>query len=213
MPLEDFIITTYCLVDQTMEVIGEFLGQDTDSGIWRYFREHWLDWFPQLGSRSNFAKHAANLWHVKQYIQNALVKDLQGNHDQLYMADGFPIAVCHLSRAKNCELFSDSVSYGYCASKSERYYGFKGNLVINSTGLIVGMTATAAQIDERVSLWDILGHAKNLLIADKGFIGDAYHQEVYAHTLRFRNFKKMILAAMFRRMLNSGQYCCGHYRI
>ncbi|QGP66702.1 ParA-like protein (plasmid) [Piscirickettsia salmonis] len=30
---------------------------------------------------------------------------------------------------------------------------------------------------------------------------------------RFRNFKKMILAAMFRRMLNSGQYCCGHYRI
>ncbi|QGP56682.1 hypothetical protein PsalSR1_04171 (plasmid) [Piscirickettsia salmonis] len=31
--------------------------------------------------------------------------------------------------------------------------------------------------------------------------------------LRFRNFKKMILAAMFRRMLNSGQYCCGHYRI
>ncbi|QGP62146.1 hypothetical protein PsalBI1_04788 (plasmid) [Piscirickettsia salmonis] len=32
-------------------------------------------------------------------------------------------------------------------------------------------------------------------------------------SLRFRNFKKMILAAMFRRMLNSGQYCCGHYRI
>ncbi|ERL60846.1 transposase zinc-binding domain-containing protein [Piscirickettsia salmonis] len=39
------------------------------------------------------------------------------------------------------------------------------------------------------------------------------HNCVSVATSRFRNFKKMILAAMFRRMLNSGQYCCGHYRI
>ncbi|QGP58723.1 hypothetical protein [Piscirickettsia salmonis] len=36
---------------------------------------------------------------------------------------------------------------------------------------------------------------------------------IQQQAFRFRNFKKMILAAMFRRMLNSGQYCCGHYRI
>ncbi|QGP56580.1 hypothetical protein PsalMR5_04071 [Piscirickettsia salmonis] len=44
-------------------------------------------------------------------------------------------------------------------------------------------------------------------VAGGGFL------ETRAVDLRFRNFKKMILAAMFRRMLNSGQYCCGHYRI
>jgi hypothetical protein len=53
----------------TMEVVAEFLGIDTDKGAWEYFRGHWHAWFPNLGSRSNFAKHAANLWNVAQHIQ------------------------------------------------------------------------------------------------------------------------------------------------
>ncbi len=65
MSIEDFIITVFCLVDAelkkitdkhgfrtrgfkpkpsdseviTMDVVGEFLGKDTDTGIWRYFSE------------------------------------------------------------------------------------------------------------------------------------------------------------------------------
>jgi hypothetical protein len=31
------------------------------------------------------------------------------------------------------------------------------------------MTVTAANIDERESLWDIVGNIKGLLFADKGF--------------------------------------------
>ncbi|MCB1820694.1 MAG: hypothetical protein KDI73_03810 [Candidatus Competibacteraceae bacterium] len=87
MPLEDFIITVFCWVDEhlnallgdhrlrergfapkladseviTMEVVGEFLGLDTDVGIWKYFRRHWPSWFPELGSRTTFAQQAANL--------------------------------------------------------------------------------------------------------------------------------------------------------
>ena len=66
MLVEDFIITVYCLIDDelkkllqdkklrsrgfepkltdaeiiTMEVVGEFLGKDTDTGVWRYFSQH-----------------------------------------------------------------------------------------------------------------------------------------------------------------------------
>ena len=43
-----------------MEIVGEFQSIDTDKGIWRYFRNHWHEWFPRLGSRSQFAKQAAN---------------------------------------------------------------------------------------------------------------------------------------------------------
>jgi len=32
----------------TMEVVGEFLGYDTDEGIFDYFYWHWLDLFPAL---------------------------------------------------------------------------------------------------------------------------------------------------------------------
>ncbi len=92
--MEDFIITAYCLVDDvlkkvvgnqklrqrgfrprlsdgemiTMEIIAKFLGIDTDKGAWEYFCNHWRNWFPQIGSRANFAKHAANLWRLTQQI-------------------------------------------------------------------------------------------------------------------------------------------------
>lgn len=87
MSMEDFIITVYCLIDElikkqenkrkirkrgfqpalsdvemiTMEIISEFLGIDTDKGAWEYFCNHWQFLFPAIGSRANFAKHAANL--------------------------------------------------------------------------------------------------------------------------------------------------------
>ena len=91
MSPEDFIITVYCLVADnfeslnqgkrlrkrgfppklsdaeviTMEIVGEFLGLDTDKGLWSYFKTHWTDLFPKIGSRPNFVKQAANLWQVK----------------------------------------------------------------------------------------------------------------------------------------------------
>ena len=30
-----------------IEIIGEFLGMDTDEAISRYFREHYGEWFPR----------------------------------------------------------------------------------------------------------------------------------------------------------------------
>jgi hypothetical protein len=66
MPIEDFIICAYCCVAEllvetetnnirqrgfapkltdaeliTMEIVGEFLEKDTDTKIWRYFKNQW----------------------------------------------------------------------------------------------------------------------------------------------------------------------------
>jgi Transposase DDE domain len=206
--IEDFIITVYCLVDAefkklikkstlrgrgfdpklsdseviTMDIVGEFLGKDTDTGIWRYFKEHWFSWFPGLGSRVNYAKQSANLWRIKQEIQAAFAKKSGALSDQLHMADGLPISVCHFKRAGFSSIFKGLATYGYCASKSETYYGFKGNLVISSEGIITGITLSSANVDERESLWDIVDNIHGLLIADKGLIGEDYQAQIRAST-------------------------------
>lgn len=208
MSIEDFIITVYCLVDAefkkvtkeatlrrrgfypklsdseviTMDIVGEFLGKDTDTSIWRYFKEHWLEWFPGLGTRVNYAKQSANLWRIKQEIQAAFARQSGALSDRLHMADGLPIPVCHFKRAGFSSVFKGTAAYGYCASKSETYYGFKGNLVISSEGIITGITVTSANIDERESLWDIVDNIHGLLIADKGLIGEDYQAQIRAST-------------------------------
>lgn len=208
MPIEEFIITVYCLVDAefknvtkdftlrsrgfepklsdseviTMDIVGEFLGKDKDASIWRYFKAHWQEWFPHLGSRVNYAKQSANLWRVKQGIQAAFARQSGALSDQLHMADGLPMPVCHFKRSKFSAVFKGEADYGYCASKDETYYGFKGNLVISSEGIITGITVASANIDERESLWDIVDNIGGLLIADKGLIGEDYQAQIRALT-------------------------------
>jgi hypothetical protein len=41
--------------------------------------------------------------------------------------------------------------YGYCAAKDEPYYGLKANLLIDLQGVVVGITLTAAHVDEQDS--------------------------------------------------------------
>lgn len=208
MSVEDFIINVFCFVASeiqkvpgssclrsrgfppklsdeeviTIEVVGEFLGLDADTSIWRYFKTHFQDWFPGLGSRSNYSKQSANLWYVKQNIQTSLSQNSGAVSDILHMADGFPIPVCHFRRANFSRIFSDSATFGYCASKKETYYGFKGNLVINSEGIITCITVAPAHFDERESLWEVIGNIKGLLIADKGLIGDDYKNQIRHET-------------------------------
>lgn len=135
-----------------------------------------------MGSRWSYAKQSANLWAIKQKIQASFAKQNRALSDTLHMADGLPMPICHFKRAGFSSLFKDVASYGYCASKSETYYGFKGNLVISSEGMITDITVTPANIDERESLWDIVGNIRGLLIADKGLIGEDYQAQLRAHT-------------------------------
>ena len=92
MDLSTFIVSVFCLIDGrvkdrtlrargplpklsdaevlTIEIVGEFLGMDTDEAIFRYFRRHYGEWFPTLPKvhRTTFARQAANLWKVKEEL-------------------------------------------------------------------------------------------------------------------------------------------------
>jgi hypothetical protein len=208
MPLENFIIYVYCCVVDiypqvvdtplrcrgfdpkltdseviTLEIVGEFLGKDQDKGIWRYFRNHWHAWFPNLGSRANFAKQCANLWAIKQRILKHLSIELNGYGDPIHLVDGFPMPVCRITRAPKSECFKYEASYGYCAAKDEFYYGFEGHIVINLEGVISGYTFAPANIDERDVLQDMTDGIQGLLIGDKGFIKPFLKQELAEHEI------------------------------
>lgn len=196
MPLDEFIITVFCWVEKafaevtegvklrsrgfaprlsdseviTMEIVGEFLGHDGDEAIWEYFRRHWAAWFPALGDRSPFGRQAAHLWRVKPLLQERLAADLGARSADGPIIDGFPIAVCKLARAPRSRVLKAEADYGYCAAKDEHYYGLKAHRLIDLRGIVVGITLTAANVDERDSAYDILQAIEGLLLADKGDI-------------------------------------------
>ena len=201
MPQDEFIIKTYLMVDALynqlvqkplrrggfapklsdcelicMEIVGEFLGMDTDKKIWQYFKQHWQNWFPNLGSYPNFAKQCANLYWVKQQMHQKITANWCEQTE--YYADAFPIAVCKFARAKRHQNFRAYATFGYCASKKETYYGFKGHLLITRSGMIKAFTFTAANVDERQVLPELLEGKTGFVGADKGYLSSELKDEM-----------------------------------
>jgi hypothetical protein len=192
MPLEDFIIKTYILVDDflktlptlrkrgpspqltdaevvTMEIVGEFLGHGSDKEIYDYFRTHWLSWFPKMGCRTAFTRQLANLWGIKMEFQKGMVQRISPDND-LFLFDGIPLPTCNPKRMSRRNHFYGTGGFGYCAAKDKKYFGFKGHAVVNQQGLILNFTFAPANIDERDVLPELVTKYKGMLIADKGLI-------------------------------------------
>lgn len=196
MPIEDFIISVYCCVADlfgevlkdvklrqrgiapkitdeeviTIEVVGEFLSLETDKQIWEYFKRHWIHWFPDLPCRTTFVRQAANLGQVKQLIQKRLAVRLGALEDSQHIIDGFPIPTCLFARARRGQLFKGEAGYGRCVTKKQVYYGFKGHLVINGSGVISSLMITPANVEEHRPVEELVQGMGGLLIGDKGFI-------------------------------------------
>jgi hypothetical protein len=196
MPLEELIITVFCRVETafedvtagieprargfaprlsdgeaiTLEIAGEVLGHDGDEAIWSYFKRHWAARFPGLGARSTFVRRAAHPWRIKRILHERSVADSGARTADGHIVDGFPIAVCKLARAVRGQVLKAEADHGYRAAKRERYYGLKAHLLIDLRGVAVGITVTAANVDERDAAHDVLSAIEGLVLGDKGSI-------------------------------------------
>ena len=203
MLLIDFIITVFCWIDDmfkritrgkkvrqrgpepqlsdsevmTMEVVGEFLGMDTDKGIHGYFKRHWKKLFPKIGDRSAFLRQSANLWAYKQQLHEMCVEQLVSVGHGVRIVDGFPMPVCNFRRAHFSKIFRPEADYGYCAAKNQNYYGFKGHLLIDENGVIVDIAVSAANQDEREAVFDMRESIVRHLLGDKGYMMNALRKQ------------------------------------
>lgn len=192
----DLITNVYCLVDDqlkamaisdiephvgrkpclsaaeviTIEIVGEYLGLAQDKAIWSLFSQCYRDLFPSIPSRTSFVRRATNLWAVKAALQKRFADLCDGFDDQLHIVDGFPIPICRFARVGRCRLFEGLATYGYCASQKEKFYGFKGHLLISSDGVICGLELASANIDERLLLPELTTGITGSVLGDKGYI-------------------------------------------
>ena len=136
--------------------------------------------FPNIPARTKLASQGTNLWAVKQKITERPVQMLDADRDDVHLIDGFPIEVCKRVRAKNRKIFNDEVSYGYCASKDKRFFGFQGHLLISMTGVSVLLSLTPANVDERDAAYDLIEKIAGLLLGDKGYIKPIFKEDCKA---------------------------------
>ena len=73
----------------------------------------------------------------------------------------------------------------------EKYYGFRGHLVISLEGVITGFSLTGASGSEREAVWEITNRISGLLIGDKGYLGSRLQQDLLQQSLNLQTPKRL----------------------
>jgi len=176
---ETFIIVMFCLVDDfvrglcherrlrqrgpgpvladsevlTIEIVGEFLGLDTDRALHAHFRRHFGHLFPgmRVVHRTTLARQAANLWAVKSALWRHLAAAAEPD-PALVLIDSLPMPVCRFARAYRCQSFRGLAAFGYDALAHQTYYGLRLHLRVSWPGVITAATlAPANEADQAIA--------------------------------------------------------------
>jgi len=168
----------------TMELVGEYLGFDTDEGTYRYFARHWHQLFPNLPDRSNFVRQCANLWNVKQHFFEYLSR-FQDHYVQIL--DSIPIEVCKFVRAKTTKQFKQTAAYGKWFGQT--FFGYRLHLKITDIGMIRNFVlAPANEHDIRYAEPLLANDCGGWALGDKGYRSKDLQQalweqrKLYFHT-------------------------------
>jgi uncharacterized protein YfbU (UPF0304 family) len=155
----------------TIGIVGELLTIDSEKAWHSFCSKNLRDLFPNMCSRTRFNRTRRHLDKVIELIRDEITKRLGFSDNPHRVVDSMPIPVCHFGRAKFYRSLREHASYGYCASKKETYYGFKLHFMITLEGYITDFTVTAANIDDREALWDLVSKYHSLtILGDKGYL-------------------------------------------
>jgi hypothetical protein len=207
MDLETFPTAVYCLTDDflagqklrqrgprptlsdsevlTMEIAGEFLGLDTDTGLFRYFRRHHAALFPKLQSvhRTTFARQAANLWAAKRALWIHLLHVVE-HTPWLVVLDSLPVPVCRFARATFCRRLRDISAYGYDPVARQTFFGVRAHVRISWPGVISAFELTPANVSDPAMAPEILDQVQGWALADRAYWSPPLREELAAQSLR-----------------------------
>jgi Transposase DDE domain len=191
--LSTFIVSVFCLIDDrlkgrrrlrqrgpapklsdaevlTIEIIGEFLGLDTDKAIHLFFRSHYAEWFPALREvhRTTFARQAANLWKMKERLWQELLA-LAAYDPAFAICDSMPLPACLFARAYRCSRFKGEAAFGKDMLLRQTFYGFRMHVRLCWPGLITRISVAPANAHELSVLPELAQSTSGLLIGDRNY--------------------------------------------
>ena len=192
MDLSTFIVAVFCLIDDrlkgrrvrqrgpvpklsdaeviTIELVGEFLGMDTDEAIFRYFRGHYGDWFPALREvhRTTFARQSANLCKIKESIWQELLSSTP--HDPAFaLCDSMPLPACLFARAYRCRRFRGEAAFGKDTLLKQTFYGFRMHARVCWPGVITRLSVAPANTHELRVIPELVESTSGLIVGDRNY--------------------------------------------
>lgn len=152
-------------------------GSSSETRWIRYARAHLRGHFPQIPHQSGYNKRVRAAGPLISAAITALARDTASWHEILRLLDSTPLP-CGMSRetVKRSDL-SGHAGYGYCASHSRFFWGFRLYLISTPEGMPVIWGLANPKLGEREVTQALLERehrliqAGQVILGDKGFAG------------------------------------------
>jgi hypothetical protein len=166
--LTDAEVVTLCVAQAMM-------GIPSDERFLRVARKRLAHLFPRLPQRSGFHKRRDRLADTLEAMISQFASESPGFHDDLVLVDSTPIECARSIETTRRSQLADAADYGYCASHSRYFWGFRLHALFGLDGTPRALALTSPKASERDVCLQLLTRVQRdghlTVVGDKGYAG------------------------------------------
>jgi hypothetical protein len=181
----------------TLCVAQSMMGIPSDPRFLAAARKRLAHLFPKLPDRAGFYKRREGLSDTIEALIAEFAGHSPGSYDDVLLVDSTPVE-CARSRetvkrgghSALADAISDAADYGYCASHSRYFYGFRLHTLFAMDGTPRALALTSPKIDEKDVCLQLVARCRRqpgqfpTLIGDKNFRGKQFEADLGAMNAR-----------------------------
>ena len=208
--LDLLLIAVYCTVDDllpkrpgnarrrildaeviTLAIAQAMMGIPSDPRFLAVAGKRLSHLFPTLPERSAFHKRRLRLSAIIEGLISEFARHSPGFYDELLLVDSTPVE-CARSRetvkrggtSSLTDALANAADYGYCASHSRFFWGFRLHALFALDGTPRALALTSPKVDEKLVCLQMVARCERvpgqmlILIGDKNFRGKDFEAEL-----------------------------------
>lgn len=167
----------------TLILMQDYIPYPSETQYIGYIRANYLEMFPRLVDQSQYNRRARALRLLVEQLRRYWIMQKGWHNQSCYLLDTKPVPVLGYKRNKRHSDFLGIASYGVCASRNIKYFGYKLVAVTTLRGVPMVYDLVPANSDERLAAETVIDHLSSCdLFADKGFIGLEWQTRIFDQT-------------------------------
>jgi hypothetical protein len=210
--LDLLLIAVYCTVDDllpkrpgnarrritdaevvTLSIAQAVMGIPSDPRFLAVAAKRLAHLFPSLPERTAFHKRRLRLSGVIEGLISEFARHSPGFYDELLLVDSTPVECARsLETVKRggasslADALANAADYGYCASHSRFFWGFRLHALFALDGTPRALALTSPTVDEKLVCLEMVARCERqsgrmlILIGDKNFRGTQFEKDLKA---------------------------------
>jgi hypothetical protein len=162
----------------TLCVAQAIMGIPSDRRFLAVANKRLCHLFPQLPAQPGYFKRRRYLTESLEWLMGIFASQSPGFGDDLLLVDSTPVECARSRETVKRSALADAADYGYCASHSRFFWGFRLHGLFAPDGTPVALQITSPKDGERDVALGLLARTqpgrKLTVIGDKGYAGQEF---------------------------------------